>query len=446
MKSINRRAFLKSGLAAGVAPLVLPTGLLANRAPSRLLNLACVGIGHQGKNVNLRLGKHDRTRVVALCDVDLHHNRVHEVLNEFPNARRFHDFREMFEEMSDEIDAVSICTPDHSHFPIAMLAMSKGKHVLLEKPLANTFQETELLIQAASRYGVVTQMHNQGHSGPNYHQAKAYAEAGLFDGVNKVVSCFNRDRRWHPWGDVDSFPSGDPVPEGLHWDLWHTTAEERPFSERYHPGNWRGWYRYGMGAMGDWGPHILDTTHRFLELGLPTRVELVHVKRHNPFIFPLETTLKFTFPARGDQPEVEVFWYDGTDNRPADEYIGIVGRVLYGGAYTFAGDSHGSPIRVVPESKRQEVQRDLPAFGRGSNHIENFILSVLGEEKTRSPFEVAGPLNQVFNLGVIAQELGQVGVPLEFDLKSKRFKKNDQANALLSYPAPRAGWEMFYTL
>lgn len=201
-----------------------------------------------------------------------------------------------------------------------------------------------------------------------------------------------------------------------------------------------------MGALGDWGPHILDTAHRFLNLGLPTQVELVHVKRHNPYIFPLETTLKFIFPPRGDQPQVELYWYDGKGNKPEDEHLGDVGRVLYGGAYTFAGGSHESAIRVVPESKRQEVQKDLPRFGRAANHYHNFILAALGEESTRSPFEVAAPLNQVFNLGVIAQELGQVGVPLTFDPATKKFVNHDEANKLLSYPSPREGWETLYKL
>ncbi len=446
MKQINRRTFLKGSLAAGVAPMFIPARLLGDQAPSKMLNLACIGIGNQGSGISRSLGGHERTRVVAVCDVDLDHGRVNAVLEQFPDASRYHDFREMLDKMGDEIDAVSICTPDHSHFPIAMLAMSMGKHVFVEKPLANTFQETELMMQAAKKYGVVTQMNNQGHSGANYFQAKAYAEAGLFDGVNKVVSCFNRWRRWHPWDDVQGYPSGEQVPEGLKWDLWHTTAEERPFSERYHPGNWRGWHRYGLGALGDWGPHILDTAHRFLHLGLPTQVELVHIKRHNPYIFPLETTLKFTFPTRGDQPEVEVYWYEGTENRPEDEHIGDAGRVLYGGAYTFAGGSHASAIRVVPEEMRQKVQSALPRFGGGSNHNNNFILSALGIESPRSPFEVAGPLTQVLNLGVIAQELGQVGVPLRFDPATKKFVNHDEANKLLSYPSPRKGWEHLYAL
>ncbi|MEX2381724.1 MAG: hypothetical protein WD490_05025, partial [Opitutales bacterium] len=273
----------------------------------------------------------------------------------------------------------------------------------------------------------------------------------VMDGVNKVISWMNSGRRWHPWGDVAGFPEGEDVPEGLRWDLWHTTAQERPFSGRYHPGNWRGWYRYGMGALGDWAPHILDTAHRFLELGLPEKIELVHVRGHNAYIFPLETTLKFDFPARGEKPPVEVYWYDGVDNKPETppEFEGDTtnraGKFILGGKHTFEGGSHGSVLAVIPEAERREVQRDLPAFSLGSNHYDNFVLSALGEESPRSSFDIAGPLTQVFNLGVIAQELGSSS-PLTFDPASKRFVDNDKANELLAGPPPRKGWEQYYKL
>ena len=436
-------------LLAGTAPMVLPSRLLGENAPSRTLNLACIGIGQQGRNISRSFGNIDRVNMVAVCDIDMNGESVQESLNAFPNARRFEDFRRMLEEMGDDIDAVAVNTPDHAHFCMAILAMSMGKHVFVEKPMANTFREAELLMAAEKKYGVVTQMGNQGHSGPNYHQFKAYSEAGLLDGMNKVVAYMNSGRRWHPWGDVQGFPEGEPVPEGLRWDLWHTVIEERPFSSRFHPGNWRGWYRYGMGALGDWAPHLFDTVHRFLHLGLPERIDPVHIRRHNPYIFPLETTLKFDFPARGDKPPVELYWYDGTDNIPekpeelGDGSLGANGSLMYGGKHTFMRGSHGAAMRVLPDSLRREVQPGLPGFSTGSSHYENFVLSAMGEESTRSPFEVAGPLNQVLNLGIIAQELN---TPLEFDREAKRFTNNDTANELLAGPPPREDWEQYYRL
>lgn len=447
--TLSRRSFLGSLLIAGAAPLILPSRLLGNEAPSRTLNVACIGIGNQGKNVSRSIGNLERVRVVALCDIDLEHARAQEIIALFPQARRFHDFRKMLEEMDRDIDAVCISTPDHAHFPMTILAMSMGKHVFVEKPLANTFHETELLIAAAQKYRVATQMGNQGHSGANYHQFKAFAEAGVMDGVTKVVAHMNSARRWHPWGDVPGFPAAEASPASLRWDLWHTTAEERSFSERFHPGNWRGWYRYGMGALGDWAPHILDTAHRFLELGLPTEIEVVHLRQPNPYIFPLETTLKFNFAARGDKPPVEVYWYDGVDNAPTapPEMEGAAlarnGKFILGGKYAFLGGTHGSPLRVIPEATRREVQQSLPSFGGGSNHYQNFVLSALGEESCRSSFDVAGPLNQVFNLGVIAQELNS---SLTFDPASKKFVNHERANQLLIGPPPRPGWEQYYRL
>ena len=437
---VTRRRFLGTALAAGSAPLVLPSRVWGEEAPSRTLNVAVVG-GVGARHV----GRQSRARVVALCDID--DRRMGGARENHPDAQVYNDFRKMLDEMRDDIDAVAIGTPDHSHFPIAILAMSMGKHVFVEKPLANTFHESELLMAAEKKYQVACQMGNQGHSGGNYHQFKAYAEAGILDNVTKVVSHFNRGRRWHPWGDVTGYPEGQPVPEGLHWELWHTTAEERPFSGRFHPGNWRGWYRYGMGAIGDWGPHILDTAHRFLELGLPTEVELVHVRRHNAYIFPYETTLRFRFPARGEKPPVEVYWYDGTANRPPEgERSGTAGKVLLGGKYDFAGGTHSSTVRVIPEERREEVERELPDFSTGSNHYQNFVLAALGEEQCRSSFDVAGSLNQVFNLGVIAQELGLEGETLAFDPQTKRFVDHEAANKLLNWPPPRKGWEQYYQL
>lgn len=449
---VSRRSFLGGLLAVGAAPLILPGRLLGDAAPSRTLNMAYVG----RFTVADRFGNFDRVRMVAVCDLD--DSRLARLKERFPGARAYHDFRVMLEEMDEDIDAVAVCGPDHSHFPISIWAMAMGKHVFVEKPMANTFREAELLARAEEKFGVACQVGNQGHSGANYHQFKAFTEAGLMDGVNRVIAYQNQWRRWHPWADVTGFPEGEPVPEGVHWDLWHTVVEERPFSPRFHPGNWRGWYRYGMGALGDWGAHIIDTAHRFLELGLPTEVELVHAKRHNAYIFPEESTLRFRFAARNGRPPVDLYWYDGQENLPPipPEFEGQdlmeasgqfrSGKFILGGKYAFFGTTHSSPLRVIPESLRREVQRDLPRFPSSEDHYMNFVLSAMGEGQCRSSFAVGTPLNQVFNIGVIAQELGRVGEPLAFDPVQKQFVDLPEANALLDGPPPREGWEYLYEL
>jgi predicted dehydrogenase len=301
----------------------------------------------------------------------------------------------------------------------------------------------------AAKSGVVTQMGNQGHSGNNYHQFKAWKEAGVIADVTRVDMYMNSPHRWHGW-KVDGFPAGEPVPASLNWDVWHMNKAVHPFSKLLHPGDWRGWFNYGNGAFGDWGPHILDTCHRFLELGLPHTIEAVKRDGPNEFIFPQATTIRFDFAARGDMPPVEVFWYDGVENRPplpSELGPGATlerknGKFIYSKKFVFAGGTHSETLRIVPEEKMRELAPTLPRVTGGfSDHFQNFALACLGREETKSPFHVAGPLTQVFLLGVIAQRLGG---KLEFDPVAKRFTNSDRANELLVTEPARPGWEQYY--
>jgi len=389
------------------------------------------------------------TSVAALCDVDLDAPHTAEARELFPKAPRFRDLRTMIDQAGAEIDAVVIATPDHTHFPLAMHAMGAGKHVYVEKPLAHTLREVDLLIAMAARSGVVTQMGNQGHSGNNYFQFKAWTEAGIIADVTKIVMFMNSERRWHGW-TVDGFPSGEPMPPGLDWDLWHGAQPLHPFSTRLHPQTWRGWFDYGNGAFGDWGPHILDTSHRFLELGLPHTIEAVRRDQPNPYIFPQASTVRFDFAARGAKPPVEVWRYDGVANKPplpAELGPGAVleeqaGKFSYSRKLVFKGGTHGDTVRIIPEARMQELAPTLPKITGGfSDHATNFILACQGKEESRSPFHVSGPLTQVFLLGVIAQRLGG---RLEFDPARRVFTNNSEATTLLAGPAPRAGWETYY--
>jgi hypothetical protein len=292
-------------------------------------------------------------------------------------------------------------------------------------------------------------MGNQGHSGANYHQFKAWREAGIIKDVTEVTAYMNSGRRWHGW-KIEDYPSGEPMPEGLDWDTWLGTAPEAPYSTKLHPGNWRSWYDYGSGAFGDWGPHILDTVHRFLDLGIPNKVTAVKREGPRDLIFPMASTIRFDFPARGEEPACEVTWYDGTQNRPErpaelpeGKGLGRAGKIIRSKELTFVGSSHGNPLSIVPEEKAKELEAELPAYEVGSNHHLNFIRAVKGEEQTRSPFRVAGPLCQMFCLGMIAQRLGGT---LEFDRETERITNDDTAQAMLAGPPPREGWEEFYRL
>jgi predicted dehydrogenase len=448
-----RRRFLTASLAAGATFALAPSRLVraAETAPDgRKLKVAFVGIGFRGLDLVKTFRDTGLIEAVAMCDVDLMAAHTAEARGIFPEARLFQDYREMFAQAGDTFEAVIIATPDFTHFVVAMHAMRAGKHVYVEKPLAHTFQEVEQLMAQAAKSGVITQMGNQGHSGNNYHQFKAWTEAGIIADVTRIDMFMNSARRWHGW-EVKGYDSTAPVPATIDWDLWNANKPVHPYSPRLHPGNWRGWFDYGNGAFGDWGPHILDTCHRFLGLGLPHTIEAVKRDGPNDFIFPQATTIRFDFAARGAMPPVEVFWYDGVENTPplpaeldttAAPFKQKHGKFIYSKNLTFLGGTHGDTVRIIPEQKMRELGPTLPRIKGGfSDHFQNFCLACLGREETKSPFHVSGPLSQVFILGVIAQRLGG---RLAFDPVAKRFTNNARANELLAMQPPRAGWEHYF--
>jgi len=472
---LSRRSFLKMSAGAAAAVAVAPS-LLASCLPEKKgkkkkpaangkIDMAFVGIGYRGNDDFKEFVKTDMVNVIAICDVDMGAEHTLDVIDMYPDVPRYKDFRIMFDELQGKIDAVCVATPDFSHFAITIDAMRHGYHVYVEKPLARTFMECELLMEAEKKYGVVTQMGNQGHSEANYYQFKAWKEAGIIKDVTSVTAHMNNSRRWHNWDPkITSYREGQPVPPNMDWDIWMMQTHPREYHDDYHRGQWRCWYEYGMGALGDWGAHILDTIHEFLDLGLPYEVEPLYLKDHNPFFFPMSTTLKFKFPARGDMPAMEINWYDGLDNIPEvpegygvseiDPNIPAVaggkikpaklnpGKEIYTKTLTFKGASHGATLSIIPESKAQEMADKLPEVpAPTSNHYENFLLAIQGKEEAHSRFSVAAPLSQVFCLGVIAQWTGR---KIVFDRETKQITNDPLANQLLWGPTPRAGWEEFY--
>ena len=346
-----------------------------------------------------------------------------------------------------------------------MLALEYGKHIYLEKPMTRTFIEAELLMQKArSCPNVVTQVGNQGHSEANYFQFKAWMDAGIIKDVTAITAHMNNPRRWHSFdANMYRMPSGDPLPDGMNWDVWLGACPWHDYSAKFHQGDWRCWYDFGMGALGDWGAHILDTAHEFLNLGLPYEVSLTYEKGHNDFFFPYSSTILFRFGARGNMPPCDVTWYDGIDNLPPlpkgygkSEYNPDIpssnqgdtpvselnpGKIIYSRDLIFKGGSHGSTLSIIGD-KAEEMKSRLPEVPKSpSNHYVNFLRACQGTEKTRSPFEINGVLSQVFCLGVIAQRLN---TQLFFDPRTKQFTNNVFANALLSGMPPRKGWEFLY--
>lgn len=469
---MDRRSFLQGVLTGGTFSIITPRLVLGaarstprQAPPSERVNLACCGIGGQGGSDVQTLYRTGLANIVALCDTDIGAQPTTRVLKMFPDAPHFQDFRKMFDKMAKDIDAVLVGTPDHSHFAIAMLAMSLGKHVYVEKPLAHSFRQIDLMMKAEKKYKVAAQMGNQGHSEANYFQFKTWVEAGIIKNVTKITAFMNSSRRWHGMKVSDFLPE-QPIPPTLDWVTWLATAKEHKYNKGYTVGDWRSWYDFGDGALGDWGAHIFDTAHEFLQLGLPTEVEAVKLEGWNPFIFPQASTLAFRFPARGSQPPVEMTWYDGVKNLPPlpDDFGGAVvdpnipaptkgkietsrmaqGKVIYGEGLTFKGGTHGSTLSIIPAAKAKEMAPKLPPVPKSpSNHYKNFLLACKGQEKCRSSFAVAGPLSQTMALGVIAQ---RVNAKFTFDPVTQQVTNNQVANELLAGTPPRKEWEQFYRL
>lgn len=464
----SRRKFLRDALLASAAAAT--PGLLMARGrgfgSADKVNLACVGIGNRGGEIIQALYDTGLANIVALCDVDMEAPHTLAILKKFPDVPRFKDFRQMFDKMGNQIEAVSIGTPDFSHFPITMMAISLGKHVYVEKPMARTFNEVELMMKVAAKNPkVVTQMGNQGHSEANYFQFKAWKDAGVIKDVTAITAHMNSPRRWHGWNPkITSFPAAEPIPGTLDWDIWQMQTQGHQYNKDFVNGQWRCWFDFGMGALGDWGAHILDTAHEFLDLGLPYEVAPLKLDGHNNFFYPMSTTLSFKFPKRGSMPAVEVKWYDGLDNLPPipagygvqglDPNIpppstGAIkpaklnpGKIIYSKELTFKGGSHGSTLSIIPEEKAKEMASHLPIIPASpSNHFANFLKACKGEEQARSSFAIAGPLSQVFCLGVLAQWTGE---KIVFNREKKIISSSKKANELLIGPPPRKGWEQYY--
>jgi hypothetical protein len=459
----SRRTFLKNA-ALLTSAAAFPAFISKNSGDK--VNLACIGIGNQGGLDVMSLYSTGLCNIVALCDVDMGAPQTLKVLEKFPDVPRFQDFRQMFDKMGNQFEAVSIGVPDHSHFPITMMALGMGKHVFVEKPMARTFQEVELMMAAARKHpNLVTQMGNQGHSEANYFQFKAWKEAGIIKDVTAMTAHMNSPRRWHGWDPkIKSFPPAEAVPSTLDWDIWQgVVSPNHDYQKDFVNGQWRCWFDYGLGALGDWGAHIMDTAHEFLELGLPTEINMLRADGHNDFFYPMSSTIQFKFPSRKDMPAMDITWYDGVNNIPPvpanygttelDPNIPAAsngkiqpaklnpGKIIYSKDLTFKGGSHGSTLSILGDAGKDLKLPDVPKSP--SNHYANFLKACMGQEKTRTPFAIAGPLSQVFSLGVLAQKLN---TRLVFDRDTKMITNNKLANQLLVGPAPRKGWEQYYKI
>jgi len=326
MNSISRRYFFFGSVLAGVVPAAgfgsePSLKRLGYKSPNEKLAIASVGAGGKAEEdiSECALSEH----IVALCDVN--DKSAANIYNKFPSVPKFKDYRVMLDKQSKNIDAVIVTVPDHMHAAAALHAMSLGKHVYVQKPLAHTVWECRELRRAAERYKVATQMGNQGYSNEGTRQCAEMIWNGDIGNVTEVHAWTNRPV-W-PQGNLPA-PTHSQIPAELDWNLWLGVAAERPYSEDYLPFLWRGFYDFGSGALGDMACHILGAANMALQLGAPTSVECLSQEGKSAIFFPAKSVVKFNFPARGTMPPVAIYWYDAKREPQPDFPKAPAGEIL----------------------------------------------------------------------------------------------------------------------
>lgn len=450
---MDRRQFLY-GAGLGAAALHVYPDQLA-KGPKRLspnekVNVAGIGVGSQGgSDVDAVVG--EGHNLVALCDVD--HKYAAKKLAQYPAARQFKDFRVMLDKMGKEIDAVVIGTPDHTHAVIAMEAMRRGKHVYCEKPLAHTVHEVRALMTAANRYGVVTQLGNQGHSSSTIRRVCEWVWAGAIGKVHTVhAACGEFKDVYSQIRNLDKLNSHYDVPNELDYDLWTGPVAFRPYTPFWVHWNWRGWLPYGTGTIGDWFCHVVDPAFWALDLGAPTSVH-AEVTGYDPSIhgltYPPASKITFEFPSSKQRGPVTLVWYDGNNalprpgNLPADDDVPRTGAILIGEKGLIVHGSHGGGgCHLQPASLRdQYTGSNAPAekIPRVKGHHWDWLDAIRTGRQAGSNFDYGGRLTQVALLGAIAIRFP--GQTLQWNERMARFTSNDAANAYLN-PAYRKGWRL----
>ena len=439
MNRHSRRTFLAASAAAGAT--LLPRFSIGQPGPSAnsKLNVAAIGVGGRG---SANLGGCQEENIVALCDVD--EERGGEAAHRFPGARRFKDYREMFDKMAKEIDAVLVSTPDHNHFPAAMAAMENGKHVYVEKPLAHNVWQLRTLKKAAHHYKVISQMGNQGHATEGIRFIKEWYEAGVLGEVREVFAWNNHpDFSSQYFSRPDTFPpKEDPVPAGLDWNLWLGPAAERPFSKYYASLTWRSWYDFGNGILGDWACHTLDGPFWALGLGAPTVADCTLTTPGPAGFIREKSIVRYEFPARGNQPPVVLTWFDGglkPEIRPewGLEKLDGSGMIMHGSKKCLmTGGRPDSPRLLVPEDDWTEFLLNLPPKTheriKGGPWAE-WISAIKGEGPLPgSNFDYSASLTEMVVLGVLAQ---RIGTRLEWDADNLKATNHPELDVYIKEPA-----------
>ncbi|PSR14047.1 MAG: oxidoreductase [Bacteroidetes bacterium] len=480
-KSTSRREFIRAGALAS-SFFIVPRHVLGGvgyTAPSDQLVLAAIGAGGKGRSDILHASVNGRERVVALCDVDFSGSAAASV-KQFPDAKLYADFRVMLEQEKD-IDAVTISTPDHVHGPAAAFAMARGKHVYVQKPLTHNIREARLLTEMARTQKVVTQMGNQGASNPLLQLVQQWVDSGQIGKISKVQVWTNRPV-W-PQGIAMAAPDASQKPADLNWDLWLGPVPERPYTPNLHPFNWRGWWDYGTGALGDMGCHLIDIPFRTLGLKYPTSAECsigaIYSRMWNADYYPEGcpvssfVTLQFGVTEKSQSP-IELTWSDGgirpshPDLIPADDDMGGPGSengvLLIGEKGIIATNvNDSSPLMpklylndgtvVIGPQTEDNLE---PEYGHHRQWVDACKTGFGSKEHQAltSSFDYAGPMTETVlmgNLAIRSYLLRRENAAGDMDFYARKKLLWDGENMRITNLAEanqfvgrqyRAGWEM----
>jgi predicted dehydrogenase len=470
--NVTRRQFLKTATVASASSLAVPYIMRSEesgapaQSPNNKLNVACIGVG--GRATAGAVNGMKSENFVAFCDVD--DERAKDTYEKYPDVPRYRDFRKLLDKHAHEIDVVTVTTPDHMHFPIAMSALQLGKHVFCEKPLTHTIWEARQIAKMAAEKKVMTQMGNQGHASEGIRLLKEWIDAGVLGDVREVHSWTDRPTGVWPQGSVPRIAKGKlagswfvnapdhskfvpVVPPTLDWDIWQGISKTRPFDPMYLPFNWRGFWDYGTGALGDMGCHLLDGAHWALQLDAPTHIEATSGYA-SEISGPSSSMVTFQFPARGKFAPCILKWYDGglipppppewTSARPLPDN----GTLFVGTKATVFATLYYESVRIIPETKMQEIAPSLPPktipriemppppAGGNQNraaipgrHFVEFIRACKGGPAAGSNFSVASRLTELCLLSNVAVRARR---PVEWDAAAMKVTNIPEANQYLT--------------
>lgn len=460
-KMISRRNFIRYSTIVSTGIITAPYFVNGQNLNEKI-RVACIGVGGKGDSDcddSARCGG----EIVAICDVD--ENTLNRKAQKYPDAKKYRDFRKMLEEMDKSIDAVTVSTPDHVHGVAAAMAMKMGKHIYCQKPLVQTVWEARELRRLAKEKNLATQMGNQGSAGGGLRRAVEVIQAGIIGPVREL----------HVWSNRPIWPQGlnrpqgeDPVPATLDWDLWLGPAEFRPYKKGvYHSFNWRGWYDFGTGALGDMACHTVNMPFRALKMGYPNVVEVEETSQLFPETFPKTSRIRFEFPSREDMPPLKFWWYDGNPGdkevkalRPnpdlTKEIVDMRGSLPGSGCLLigdkgkiFSPDDYGSQFYVILKGESEfksgndhEVCKAVPqTIPRSPGHNKEWFDMMNDRKKAAySNFEIAGYLTEIILLGCVALRVG-VAKKMEWDGPKMR-SPNLREAAKFVRRTYRKGWSL----